>query len=64
MFEDDTQIDTSSNNIVSTANTFNEDLANNSDWMKENTGKLSLNANKTEYMVIGSHKTLHQTQSV
>jgi hypothetical protein len=30
------------------------------DWMKAN--KLSLNASKTEYMVIGSHKRLLQTQ--
>ncbi len=52
MFADDTQINTSSNN---------EDFINVSDWMKAN--KLSLNASKTEYMVIGSHKRLHQTQS-
>ena len=61
MFADDTQIDTSSNNIYSIANTSKEDFANISDWMKAN--KLSLNASKTEYMVIGSHKRLHQTQS-
>ena len=61
MFADDTQIDTSSNNIDSIANTLNEDLANISDWMKAN--KLSVNASKTEYMVVGSHKRLHQTQS-
>ena len=61
MFADDTQIDTSSNNIYSIANTSKEDLANISDWMKAN--KLSLNASKTEYRVIGSHKRLHQTQS-
>ena len=60
MFADATQIDTSSNNIDSIANTLNEDLANISDWMKAN--KLSLNASKTEYMVIGSHKRLHQTR--
>ena len=29
--------------------------------MKAN--KLSLNPNKTEYMIIGSHKRLHQTTS-
>ena len=40
----------------------NEDLANVSDWMKAN--KLSLNTSKTEYMIIGSHKRLHQIQSV
>jgi hypothetical protein len=61
MFADDTQINTSSNNIDSIANILNEDLINVSDWMKAN--KLSLNASKTEYMVIGSHKRLHQTQS-
>ena len=61
MFADDTQIDTSSNNIDSIANTLNEDLANISDWMKAS--KLNLNASKTEYMVVGSHKRLHQTQT-
>ena len=61
MFADDTQINTSSNNINSIANILNEDLINVSDWMMAN--KLSLNASKTEYMVIGSHKRLHQTQS-
>ena len=61
MLADDTQLDTSSNNIDSIANILNGDLINVSDWMKAN--KLSLNANKTEYMVIGSHKRLHQTQS-
>ena len=40
MLADDTQIDASSNNIESIANTLNEDLANVSDWMKAN--KLSL----------------------
>ena len=62
MFADDTQIDASSNNIESIANTLNEDLANVSDWMKAN--KLSLNTSKTEYMIIGSHERLHQIQSV
>ena len=62
MFADDTQIDASSNNIESIANTLNEDLANFSDWMKAN--KLSLNTSKTEYMIIGSHQRLHQIQSV
>ena len=62
MFADDTQIDASSNNIESIANTLNEDLANVSDWMKAN--KLSLNTSKTEYMIIDSHKRLHQIQSV
>ena len=36
MFADDTQIDTSSNNINSIANILNEDLRNVSDWMKAN----------------------------
>ena len=62
MFSDDTQIDASSHNIESVANTLNEDLANVSDWMKAN--KLSLNTSKTGYMIIGSHKRLHQIQSV
>ena len=57
MFTDGTQIDTSSNNISSITNILNEDLANVSDWMKANK---CLNASKTEYMIIGSHKRLHQ----
>ena len=61
MFADDTQIDASSNNIKSIANTLNEDLAKVSDWMKAN--KLSLNTSETEYMIIGSHKMLYQIQS-
>ena len=61
MFADDTQLDTSNNNIDSVADFCNEDLINVSDWMKAYT--LSLNASKTEYMVIGSHKRLHQTES-
>ena len=61
MFADDTQIDTSSSNYHSIANILNEDLINVSDWIKAN--KLSLNASKTAYMVIGSHKRLRQTQS-
>ena len=36
MFADDTQIDTSSNNTDSIANTLNADLANISDWVKAN----------------------------
>ena len=63
MFADDTQIDTSSNNIDSIANILNEDLINVSDWMKAN--KLSLNASKTEYMVITKGftklKVIHQS---
>ena len=62
MLADNTQIDASSNNIELIANTLNEDLANVSDWMKAN--KLSLNTSKTEYMIIGSHKRLHQIQSI
>ena len=58
--DNDAQIDTSSNNIDSIANTLNEDLANVSDWIRAN--KLSLNSSKAEYMVIGSHKRLHQTR--
>ena len=60
MFADDTQIDTSSNNIDSIAKLLNKDLANVSDWMKAN--KLTLNTSKTEYMIIGSHKRLQQIQ--
>ena len=52
MFADDTQIDTSSNNIDSIANTLNEDLTNISDWMKAN--KLSL-SRKGVFMYVKTH---------
>ena len=58
MFADDTQIDISNANIDIISSTSNEDLANVSNWMAAN--KLSLNANKTEYMIIGSNKRLRK----
>ena len=50
MFADDTQIDTSGNDINTVTNTLNNDLKNVSDWLTVN--KLSLNTKKTEYMII------------
>ena len=61
MFADDTQLDTSTINRRSITNILNEDLANVSDWMNAN--RLRLNTSKTEYMIIGSHKRLHQIRS-
>ena len=58
MFADDTQIASASNDIKILAGKLNNDLVNISDWMVAN--KLSLNASKTECMLIGSHKKLQQ----
>jgi hypothetical protein len=57
MFADDTQIDTSGNDINSDKNALNNDLKNVSDWLIVNI--LSLNTKKTEYMIIGSYQRLN-----
>ena len=56
MFADDTQIGRSSSNVNIVTNALNNDLKNVSDWLSTN--KLSLNTEKTEYMIIGSHQRL------
>ena len=61
MFADDIQIASASNDIKILAGMLNCDLVNISDWMAAN--KLSLNASKTEYMLIGSHKKLQQNRN-
>ena len=58
MFADDTQIDTSGNDINTVTNALNKDLKNVSDWLTVN--KLSLNTKKTEYMIIGSYQRLYK----
>ena len=61
MFADDTQIASASNDIKILAGMLNNDLVNISDWMVAN--KLSLNASKTECMLIGSHKNFNRIGS-
>ena len=61
MFADDTQIASASNDIKILAGKLNNDLVNISDWMVAK--KLSLNASKTECMLIGSHKKLQQNRN-
>ena len=53
MFADDTQLDRSSSDVNIVTSALNNDLKNVSDWLSTN--KLSLNTEKTEYMIIGSH---------
>ena len=52
MLADDTQITTSNSDISVILENLNADLLNVSTWMSAN--KLTLNNNKTEFMVIGS----------
>ena len=58
MFADDTEIASGSNDTKILAETLNKDLVNISDWIAAN--ELSLNASKTECMLIGSHKKLQK----
>ena len=58
MFADDTQITTSNSDISVISENLNADLLNVSTWMSTN--KLTLNNNKTEFMVIGSNRRLGQ----
>ena len=60
LFADDTQITTSNSDISVILENLNADLVNVSTWMSGN--KLSLNNNKTEFMVIGSNRTLGQIE--
>ena len=61
IFADDTQIASASNDNKILAGKLNNDLVNISDWIVAN--KLSLNASKTECMLIGSHKKLQQNRN-
>ena len=60
MFADDTQIETSSNDVSVMKHELNHDLENVSTWLSAN--KLTLNKMKTEYMIIGSNKRLKRSQ--
>ena len=60
MFADDTQITTSNSDISVISENLNADLLNISTWMSAN--KLTLNNNKTEFMVIGSNRRLGQIE--
>ena len=60
MFADDTQITTSNSDISVILENLNADLLNVSTWMSAN--KLTLNNNKTEFMVIGSYRRLGQIE--
>ena len=60
MFADDTQITTSNSDISVVLEKLNADLLNVSTWMSAN--KLTLNNNKTEFMVIGSNRRLGQIE--
>ena len=62
MFADDTQIASTSNDIKILAGKLNNDLVNISDWMVAN--KLSLNASKTECVLIGSHKSSNRIGTI
>ena len=60
MFADDTQITTSNSYISVILENLNADLLNISTWMSAN--KLTLNNNKTEFMVISSNRRLGQNE--
>ena len=61
MFADDTQIDRSSSDLNAVTNALNNDLKNVSHWLPTN--KFSLNTEKTEYMIIGSHQRLRSIET-
>ena len=61
MLADDTQIGTASKDLNSITETLTNDLANVSEWMAAN--KLSLNKEKTEFMIIGSHHNIKKCNS-
>ena len=58
MFADDTQVETSSDDVSVITNKLNHDLENVSTRFSAN--KLTLNKTKTEYIIIGSNKRLKQ----
>ena len=60
IFADDTQIDRSSSDVNTVTNALN-DLKNVCDWLSTN--KLSLNTEKTEYMIIGSHQRIRSIET-
>ena len=60
MFPDDTNLTYASNSIHDINLNFNEDLANDSQWLSAN--KLTLNQSKTEFMLIGSRQRISTFQ--
>ena len=56
MYADDTHISFASNNIQNINTVLNEDLARVEKWLTAN--KLTLNASKTEFTLIGSRQRL------
>ena len=58
MFADDTQVDTSDENINVIVENLNHDLEKVSTWMSAN--QLTLNHSKTEYMIVGSNRRINQ----
>ena len=56
MFADDTVLYTSSKQTATLVNTLNEDLRNVNEWLIEN--KLSLNVDKSEFMIISRRHKL------
>ena len=61
MFADDTQLDRSSSDVNIVTNALDNDLKNVSVWLSTN--KLSLNTERTEYMIIGSHQRLRSIET-
>ena len=60
MYADDTVIYYASNSTKDIVNCINEDLNIISNWLQSN--KLSLNANKSEFMFIGSRQRLQSVK--
>ena len=58
MYADDTSVTYANSDPLELIRVINTDLENISEWMREN--KLSLNAGKSEFMVIGNAKQLRQ----
>ena len=58
MLADDTQVDTSDENINVIVENLNNDLEKVSTWMSAN--QLTLNHSKTEYMIVGSNRRINQ----
>ena len=57
MYADDTHLTFSSNDITAIDETLNRDLESVNNWLVSN--KLTLNATKTEFMLIGSRQQLN-----
>ena len=58
MYAHDTRVNIASDNLQELLTDLNNELENISNWMRTN--KLSLNASKSEYMVIGHRRHLNR----